>query len=116
MPYLQIQTNIPAVKIPDDFLKKMTTVLAGMLQKAETYICVCIEPGQLMTWAGTTEPTAIVQLTNLGKHDTETTKKYTQVLMDHLVKTLNVPQDRMYLVFHTKDRFEIGYNGKTFAQ
>lgn len=36
MPYLQIQTNIPAAKIPDDFLKNSTTVLADMLKKPES--------------------------------------------------------------------------------
>ncbi|XP_020893764.1 macrophage migration inhibitory factor homolog [Exaiptasia diaphana] len=116
MPYLQIQTNIPAAKIPDDFLKNSTTVLADMLKKPESYICVCIEPGQLMTWAGTKEPTAIVQLTNIGRHDAETTKRYTEVLGKYLVDELGVPQDRMHLIFHTKDRFEVGFNGKTFAQ
>ncbi|XP_031551557.1 macrophage migration inhibitory factor homolog [Actinia tenebrosa] len=115
MPYLQVQTNIPAAKVPEDFLKKSTTLLADLLGKPESFICVCIEPGQLMTWAGTSEPTAIVQLTNIGRHDAETTKKYTEMLTEHLVKQLGVPQDRMHLVFHTKDRFEIGHNGKTFA-
>jgi hypothetical protein len=55
---------------------------------------VCIEPGQLMTWAGTSEPTAIAQLTNIGRHDAETTKKFTERLTEHLVQQLGVPQDR----------------------
>lgn len=72
------------------FTNKLISYSAFNIQ----FICVCIEPGQLMTWAGTSEPTAIVQLTNLGQHDAEKTKKYTETLTEHLVKMLGVPQDR----------------------
>ncbi|EDO37697.1 predicted protein [Nematostella vectensis] len=114
MPILEIQTNVPAANVPDNFLKESTTLLAGLVGKPESYVLVCIEPGLRLMFGGTTEPAAIVNLTNIGQHDPATTKHRSKVISNHIQKTLGVPADRMYIIFHDKQRFEVGYNGATF--
>lgn len=50
MPLLIIDTNLPAEKIPKDFLDRMTQVYCESMSKPTDLCCIQIRPNQMMLW------------------------------------------------------------------
>ena len=50
MPIFSISTNLPASKIPADFVTKTVDVVAKTLSKPKSYVVVEVNPDKLMSW------------------------------------------------------------------
>uniref|UniRef100_A0A914D6N4 L-dopachrome isomerase n=1 Tax=Acrobeloides nanus TaxID=290746 RepID=A0A914D6N4_9BILA len=66
MPVLLINTNLPKSQVPDGFLLRASKEAARIIGKPETYISVVLKTDQLMTFSGTTEPCANVEVGSIG--------------------------------------------------
>jgi phenylpyruvate tautomerase len=58
------------------------------------YVCVHIRTDQMMTFSGTEDPCALVNLMSIGKLGVKENKSHTAVLMEKIEGALGVPQDR----------------------
>lgn len=115
MPALTINTNVEKGSIPSSLNKDLTDLLSKILGKPEKYIAVHINPDQMLTFAGTSEPAALCSLVCIGKQGLEENKSHTAAIMDKLKTDLGIPMDRMYLNFYDPKRQDVGWNGTTFA-
>jgi phenylpyruvate tautomerase len=113
MPILQVFTNLPRSSIPDDLNVRLTKVLAQTLSKPESYCVVHIVPDQLLTWNGTNEPCAVVNLMSIGRLGVEENKKHSNAVMSEL-NQLGIPSTRMYISFVDPKPGDVGYNNSTF--
>lgn len=116
MPHFRIETNIPKEKVPKNFGKETTALLAKILGKPESYCVATIVPDQLVTWGGSDEPAAVASLMSIGKLGTAENKKHAASLYDHVEKNLGVPKTRMYITFVDSPTSVVGYNGTTFHE
>lgn len=114
MPTFSLKTNVPKSKIPKDFVKNTADTVAKMLGKPKSYVVVHVVPDQLMSWGGTDDPCALLDILSIGKLGREENKKHSAVLSDYVGKHLGIDKDRMYITFHDADKAIIGYNGTTF--
>jgi len=112
MPTFTLTTN---VQVPDDFIKPTTALIAKLLGKPESFICVIINDGVKMSFGGKTEPCAVASLSSIGAVGPDKNNDHTKAITTHLVNHLNIPQDRMYVMFADLQRTDVGWNGKTFA-
>uniref|UniRef100_A0A0K8RC31 L-dopachrome isomerase n=1 Tax=Ixodes ricinus TaxID=34613 RepID=A0A0K8RC31_IXORI len=115
MPTFTINTNIPAGKVPDDFLQTTAELVARSLGKPLSYVVVHISTDQKMSFGGSTEPCAIANLYSIGCLGDAENKKHSAALFKHVQKTLGIKGDRMYINFFDMPATDVGYNGKTFG-
>ncbi len=115
MPYLKIATNLPTPMEQNAALVKEASALAAeQLGKDEAYMLVEVAAGQDLTFGGTADPAAMVELRGLSLTE-ELAQKLTPVLCEFLRARLNIPPERVYLNFFDVPRPRWGWNGKTFA-
>lgn len=112
MPYLKIQTNNSA-KNKEELIKKASKLVAEQLEKSEKYVMIALEPDFEMSFAGSSEPAAFLQLKSIGLPEAKT-KKISSVLCDFINEELNIPEERIYIEFVDVKRTFWGWNGSTF--
>ncbi|XP_076452683.1 macrophage migration inhibitory factor homolog [Babylonia areolata] len=115
MPLFVLNTNLPASDIPAGFLKAMSMLVAKLLGKPESYVCVRVNPGQMMTFGGTDAPCGFIELESLGSVGGEKNKKLVAEISDEVVKQLNIQKDRFYIKITDINRSDLGFNGNTFG-
>ncbi|RZF41546.1 hypothetical protein LSTR_LSTR000260 [Laodelphax striatellus] len=116
MPLFRIETNVPKSKVPDDFLKTTSKLIAKVLSKPESYCAVLIVPEQMMSFGGSTEPTGQASLMSIGQLGVAQNKVISAALFKHIEETLGIPQNRMYITFTDSPTSVVGYQGTTFHE
>lgn len=112
MPYLKLQTN---QELADEtaLLKKLSAKLAAELGKPETYIMTALESNLSLTFAGSTEPAAFVELKSIGLEETATSQ-LSAVICDFISTELEISPDRIYIEFASVSGSMWGWKGSTF--
>eukprot|EP00057_Strongylocentrotus_purpuratus_P003435 XP_003726644.1 PREDICTED: macrophage migration inhibitory factor-like [Strongylocentrotus purpuratus] len=115
MPLLQIFTNVKEADIPAGYFANLTSVFQKAIGKPQKYICIHLAPNQMMSLDGTTTPTAVANVFDIGNFlGVEKNKDITQIITTELAK-IGVKADRMYVVFKDMPLQDVGYNNTTFA-
>ena len=74
MPFLKIQTNQSLDDAQQQqLLNDASKLVASELGKPENYVMVAIEPQAPMSFAGSTDPTAYLELKSIGLPESKTT-------------------------------------------
>ena len=106
MPLLTITTN-QSVEDADRLCRLMSEAVAGILGKPESYVMVALH-------AGTTEPTAMLELKSLGLPESET-GAFSTSLCSLINEHMNVPAKRIYIEFSSPNRHMWGWDNSTFG-
>ena len=114
MPLLKVQTN----KAIDNgktqaLLKTASQRLAAALNKPEQYMMVSLESDLPMMLAGTSEPTAFVELRGIGL-TTARTGELSRLICELVESELGVERQRIYINFADVPASHWGWNGQTF--
>ncbi|MDX8387307.1 MAG: phenylpyruvate tautomerase MIF-related protein [Ghiorsea sp.] len=112
MPVLSIQTNVK-VEDTSSFLNQASVLVAEVLSKPESYVMIHVADNQTMSFAGTTEPLAYVELKSLGLTSGQTANLSKQ-LSGFLHQQLAIVASRIYIEFSAPERIMFGWNGGTF--
>ncbi|CAI9535391.1 unnamed protein product [Staurois parvus] len=115
MPTFELFTNVPKDAIPEDLLCSLTEQLAKATGKPAEYIAVHIQPDQIMSFGGSTEPCALCSLKSIGKIGGPQNKTYTKLLSGILSSRLHISHDRVYINFYDLNPAYVGWNNSTFA-
>nr|ANB86946.1 macrophage migration inhibitory factor [Paracentrotus lividus] len=114
MPSFQIFTNVKEADLPENFFSDLTSVFQEAIGKPQKYICVHLSPNQMMSFAGSTDPCAVVNVMSIGKLGVEENKVITKIVTGEMAK-IGVNADRMYVMFRDAARQDVGWNNTTFA-
>lgn len=114
MPTLTILTNVSKDKVKMDLVKHLVDVIATSLGKPKNYVVVCIQPDQLLSWAGDDNPAAFGRLVSIGQITPEKNAKTQEAVANVLTKELGIPNDRFYLCFEDFAGSNIGWQTGTF--
>ncbi len=87
---------------------------AALLGKPERYVMVVVESGRTMTFGGSDEACAYLQLKSLGLPE-ERTGEFSAALCDHLAEALEMDVERIYIEFSSPPRHLWGWNRTTFG-
>jgi phenylpyruvate tautomerase PptA (4-oxalocrotonate tautomerase family) len=112
MPVLNLHTNV-AIENKDNLLKQTSNVVAQALGKPESYVMVRIHDNEAMSFAGTTDPLAYVELKSLGL-TTGQTGKLSNTLCTFIEAKLGISAARIYIEFAAPERAMFGWNKGTF--
>ncbi len=110
MPYLSIQTNIKVDT--SSLIKELSSFIAKELAKPEKYVMVSLEEKK-MTFGGSEEPCAFVDLRSIGLSESETIR-LSKAICEFLEKRLRLSPDRIYINFTNAKGTMWGWNKTTF--
>ncbi|XP_076740617.1 D-dopachrome decarboxylase isoform X2 [Maylandia zebra] len=95
MPFIELQSNLPAGQFSEAFLKRLCSSTAAALGKPEDRMNVVVTPGLPMLMAGSTSPCVILSVSAIGVTDTaEKNKEHSAKIFEFLTKELDLSQDR----------------------
>ncbi|HIK17093.1 MAG TPA: hypothetical protein IGS53_17645 [Leptolyngbyaceae cyanobacterium M33_DOE_097] len=117
MPLIKVQTSVPQTADLEvgGLLKQLSSSLAKHTGKPESYVMTAFEADVPMTFGGTTDPTAYVEVKSVGSMTPAQTKAMSQDFCQQISDSLNVPTNRIYIEFADAKGAMWGWNGSTFG-
>ena len=112
MPFISVKTNITDVQTPNGLLKKLSAALATATGKPESYVMTLLDSGVPMTFAGSEEPCAYVEVKSIGAL---TPPAISNQFCKLIKSSLGIPKDRIYIGFDDVNASNWGWNGRTFG-
>ncbi|KAK3524606.1 hypothetical protein QTP70_029912 [Hemibagrus guttatus] len=95
MPFIDLETNLPASKFSEDFLKKLCSTAAAVLGKPEDRMNLVVKPDLPLLIAGSCSPAVSLMVSAIAVTDTaEKNKEHSAKLFQFLTQELGLSQDR----------------------
>jgi phenylpyruvate tautomerase len=95
-------------------LRSLSQLVSQRLGKPEEYVMTCLVPAS-MTFGGSDEPCAFLELKSIGRFSPELTKQLAEVLCPLLGDALGLPPGRVYIEFGDAQAYLWGHDGDTFG-
>ncbi|RTZ71735.1 MAG: hypothetical protein DSZ00_02885 [Gammaproteobacteria bacterium] len=115
MPLLHLTTNLELHRESEQAAAASLSGLAArLLGKPESYVMTVVQGGQAMTFGGSDEPCAYLQLKSLGLPE-DRTGDFSAALCDHVKETLGIETARIYIEFSSPARHMWGWDRTTFG-
>jgi phenylpyruvate tautomerase PptA (4-oxalocrotonate tautomerase family) len=112
VPYLNIRTNT-AVADAEKAMTEASRITSEQLGKPERYVMVSLEGDRELVFAGTSEPTAYMDLKSIGL-PADRAAALSRALCSFAERVLGVSQGRVYINFENVEGSMWGWNGGTF--
>ncbi|KAK7929800.1 hypothetical protein WMY93_006195 [Mugilogobius chulae] len=112
MPFLDLQSNLPASTFSEDFLKKFVSVTAAALGKPEDRMHVVVHPDLPMMIKGSCDPCVVLSVSAIGATDSaEKNKDHSAKIFGFLTSELKLTEDRIGIVFNALQPHQVGKRG-----
>ncbi|XP_019520945.1 PREDICTED: D-dopachrome decarboxylase [Hipposideros armiger] len=112
MPFVELDTNLPAGRVPAGLEKRLCAVTAAILGKPEDRVNVTVRPGLAMAVSGSAEPCAQLFVSSIGVVGTaEENRGHSARFFEFLTKELELGQDRILIRFFPLEPWQIGKKG-----
>ena len=112
MPFIKVQTN-QNVENKEEILKKLSAKMADKLGKPESYVMTGLDSKLTMTFGGSTEKTAFIEVKSIGLSESMT-DDLSKFICDFLEKEVGVKKNRVYIQFVNAPGSMWGWDGGTF--
>ena len=112
MPLITVKTNIADVQSQKTLLKKLSAALATATGKPESYVMTLLDSGVPMTFAGSEDPCAYVEIKSIGALRPQA---MSDQFCNLITSTLGIAKDRIYIAFDDVNASDWGWNGRTFG-
>jgi phenylpyruvate tautomerase PptA (4-oxalocrotonate tautomerase family) len=114
MPCILVKTNQTISKVEQlACCQTISAKLASLLNKPESYVMALLEPNLCMTFAGTSDAAAYIELKSINLPE-DKTSHLSRDLCQLISEQLNIPQNRIYIEFSNAQRHLWGWDGQTF--
>ena len=100
------------VQAPDALLNKLSAALASATGKPESYVMTLLESSVPMTFAGSNEPCAYVEIKSIGAL---TPPEMSDQFCALINASLGISKDRIYIGFEDVNASDWGWNSRTFG-
>ncbi|XP_023041490.1 D-dopachrome decarboxylase [Piliocolobus tephrosceles] len=112
MPFVELDTNLPANRVPAGLEKRLCAAAASILGKPADRVNVTVRPGLAMALSGSTEPCAQLSVSSIGVVGTaEDNRSHSAHFFEFLTKELALGQDRIFIRFFPLESWQIGKLG-----
>ena len=112
MPLINVRTSLPEVADSAALLKELSAALAQQTGKPEAYVMALLETAVPMTFAGSTEPCAYVEIKSIGALKPPA---MTSAFCELIESRTGIPASRIYVAFEDVNASSWGWNGNTFG-
>lgn len=112
MPFVELETNLPASRIPAGLESRLCAATATILDKPEDRVSVTIRPGMTLLMNKSTEPCAHLLVSSIGVVGTaEQNRNHSSGFFKFLTQELSLDQDRIVIRFFPLEPWQIGKKG-----
>uniref|UniRef100_UPI00398F47D0 D-dopachrome decarboxylase n=1 Tax=Pristiophorus japonicus TaxID=55135 RepID=UPI00398F47D0 len=112
MPFLELDTNLPAGRFSEQLVNKLCCAAAAILHKPQERINVCVKPGLLISIGGSMAPGVQLAVSAIGVVGTaEQNKEHSAKFFEFLTQELGLPPDRILIRFYPLEKWQVGKNG-----
>ena len=112
MPLINMRTSLPQLADSEALLQALSAELASQTGKPERYVMALLETAVPMTFAGSPEPCAYVEIKSIGAlKPTAMTAAFCRLIEAHT----GIAADRIYVAFEDVKASQWGWNGSTFG-
>ncbi|XP_069475997.1 D-dopachrome decarboxylase-like [Ambystoma mexicanum] len=112
MPFLEVDTNLTAGKLPAGFAKKLSVKAAEILDKPEEKVNVTVRSDVTMLIGGSEEPCLQLAISSIAVVGTaEQNKEHSARFFQFLTNELDLPTERILLQFYPVEAWQIGKKG-----
>ena len=112
MPLINVRMSIPRPKNADALLRDLSATLADQTGKPEAYVMTMLESDVPMTFAGSNDPCAFIEIRSIGAlKPPSMTSAFSTLVHDKTGIALN----RIYVAFDNVNASDWGWNGSTFG-
>nr|XP_057940719.1 D-dopachrome decarboxylase [Doryrhamphus excisus] len=116
MPFVELNSNLPASALSQDFISKFASFTASVLGKTEDRMNVMVNPGLLLMVAGSCAPCVMLSISAMGVTDTaDKNKEHSAKIFDFLTRELSLTEDRIVLRFLSLQPHQVGKNGTVMS-
>ncbi len=112
MPLINVRTSLPALNDGSALLQELSSELANQTGKPEAYVMTLLETGVPMTFAGSHEPCAYVEVKSIGALRPPA---MTAAFCELIKARTGIPANRVYIGFEDVQASCWGWNGNTFG-
>ncbi|MEB3159408.1 MAG: phenylpyruvate tautomerase MIF-related protein [Synechococcus sp.] len=112
MPLINVRTSLPSVEDADGLLKALSAALAQQTGKPEAYVMTLLETAVPMTFAGSSDPCAYVEVKSIGALKPPA---MTAAFSELITQRTGIPANRIYIAFEDVKANAWGWNGNTFG-
>ncbi len=113
MPYFSIRTS-KTVNEPEKLARKASAFIADLVGKPESYVMAAVLPDTAMTFGGSAQPSAFIELKSLGLAE-EKCSPYAEKICAFVQAELEIEPNRIFIDFPDIQRTRFAWNGKTFG-
>lgn len=112
LPFVELETNLPASRIPAGLENRLCAATATILDKPEDRVSVTIRPGMTLLMNKSTEPCAHLLISSIGVVGTaEQNRSHSSSFFKFLTEELSLDQDRIIIRFFPLEPWQIGKKG-----
>ncbi|XP_040859462.1 D-dopachrome decarboxylase-like [Ochotona curzoniae] len=112
MPFVELDTNLPADRVPAGLEKRLCAATAAILGKPEERVSVTVRPGLAMVLGGSSEPCAQLCVSSIGVvGSAEQNRGHSARFFEILTKELALGQDRILIRFCPLEPWQVGKQG-----
>ena len=112
MPLINVRTSLPEVADAAGLLQELSAALAQQTGKPESYVMTLLETAVAMTFAGSTDPCAYVEIKSIGALKPPA---MTAAFCELIEARTGIPAKRIYVAFEDVKASSWGWNGNTFG-
>ena len=113
MPFIQVNTSFKSVVDNADLLQKdISTMVAELTGKPESYVMTMIQRDIKMTFAGSDEPCCFIKVKSIGSLSPSSMSKS---LCELIASKTNINTNRIYIEFIDVKASNWGFNSSTFG-
>ena len=112
MPLINVRTSLQEVVDSAALLKELSAALAQQTGKPEAYVMTLLETAVPMTFAGSSEPCAYVEIKSIGALKPAA---MTSAFCELIESRTGIPASRIYVAFDDVNASSWGWNGNTFG-
>lgn len=116
MPLIRVTSNqsLPSAQA-GAFLANLSRVVSELFEKPERWVMTCLDPVATMTFAGSDEPAAYVEVKNIGPLDAALADRVSELVCAAVGQALGVAAHRIYVEMTAADGARWGWDGGTFG-
>ncbi|XP_026158192.1 D-dopachrome decarboxylase [Mastacembelus armatus] len=116
MPFVDLQSNLPATSFCEDFLKKLCSRTAAVLGKPQDRMNVVVKPGLPMLMAASCSPCVMLTVSAIGVTDTaDKNKEHSAKIFEFLTQELGLTEDRIVIQFLALEPHQVGKKGTVMS-
>jgi len=112
VPLINVRTSLKSVENAEALLKELSAALAQQTGKPEAYVMTLLESGVPMTFAGSSDPCAYVEIKSIGALKPPA---MTEAFCELITARTGIPSNRIYVAFEDVKASSWGWNGRTFG-